>query len=295
MLSALLGQISTDNMDWLLMNELHRGSIMNEKKLSTIENYAIGALTGLAEVLVTNPFFVIKTKMQQKKSWLLPPTAYYNGTTANALGCMPITAIQVGAKKEIESRVFNNQPTYIQQIGASFTAGVLSSCISCPVEMIMILQNEHPKTSLPKLLNWQFKTKGLSGFFVGQLATSLREGGFSVCFLAAPPIIKSKLKSYGLDDVSSNILSGASSGVIATIMTQPVDSIKTKQQSTTDSTLGFFKTARNMTISTLFKGSIARGSSLVLSITLMDWVKGQLEKLCEEHGESIYNKIGLQK
>lgn len=295
MLSALSGQFSTDNMNWLLTNKLYRGQIMNEKKLSTIENYAIGALTGLAEVLVTNPFFVIKTKMQQKKSWLLTPMAYYHGAMTNALGFMPITAIQVGAKKGIESRVFNDQPTYIQQIGTSYIAGVLSSCISCPVEMIMILQNNHPKTSLPKLLNWQFKTKGVSGFFVGQLATSFREGGFSVCFLVAPPVIKLKLKSYGLDDTSSNILSGVSSGIIATVMTQPVDSIKTKQQSSADSKLGFFKTARNMTISTLFKGSIARGSSLILSITLMDWAKEQLEKLCGEHGESFYNKIGLKK
>lgn len=293
MLSALLGHYSTDNMNWLLANK-YRGQIMNEKKPSTIENYMIGALTGLVEVLVTNPFFVIKTKMQQKKPWILTPSAYYNGAMANALGFMPITAIQVGTKKGIESKIFNNQPNYTQQMGTAFIAGVLSSCISCPVEMIMILQNEHPKTSLPKLLNWQFKTQGLSSFFVGQFATSLREGGFSICFLAAPPVIKSKLKSYGLDDASSSILSGVSSGIIATVITQPVDSIKTQQQSMVNSKLGFFKTARNMNISTLFKGSIARGSSLILSITLMDWVKGQLENLCEEHRESINNTIGLK-
>ena len=267
---------------------------MNEKKLSTIENYAIGALTGLAEVLVTNPFFVIKTKIQQNKSWLLSPAAYYKGATVNALGFMPISGIQVGANKWIQSTLFNNHPTYVQQVGAAFTAGVLSSFISCPIEMIMILQNEHPKTSVLKLLNWQLKTKGLSSLFVGQLATSLREGGFSVFFLAAPPVIKSKLKSHGLDDASSSILAGISSGVAATLITQPVDTIKTTQQSAVDLSLGFFKTAKNMTKHTLFKGIAARSSSLILSITLMDWVKGQLEDLCEEHGESIYGRMGLK-
>lgn len=267
---------------------------MNEKKLSTIENYTIGALTGLAEVVITNPFFVVKTKMQQNKSWLLTPTAYYKGSVANALGFMPITAIQVGANKWIQSNIFNNHPTYTQQAASAFTAGVLSSLISCPTEMIMILQNEHPKMSIPSLLNWQLKTKGLSGFFMGQFATSLRDGGFSVFFLAAPPLIKSKLKSYGLDDVSSNILAGVSSGIAATLITQPFDTIKTSQQSAMDLNLGFFKTAKNMTPSTLFKGMIARSSSLILSITLMDWVKGKLEDLCEEHGESIYYKMGLK-
>jgi hypothetical protein len=276
------------------MNEAYRRQIMNEKKLSTIETYVIGALAGLAEVLVTNPFFVVKTKIQQNKSWILMPTAYYKGLTANALGFMPITAIQVGANQWIQSRIFNHHPTTMQQVGAAFTAGVLSSFISCPVEMIMILQNDHPKTSVLKLLNGQLKTQGLSGLFVGQFATSLREGGFSIFFLAAPPVIKSKLKSHGLGDASSSILAGISSGVAATLITQPVDTIKTTQQSAVGSSLGFFNAAKNMTKNTLFKGIVARSSSLILSITLMDWVKGQLEDLCKEHGESIYGMRGLK-
>lgn len=277
------------------MNDVHWRQIMNEKKLSTIENYTIGALTGLAEVLVTNPFFVVKTKMQQNKPWLLKPTAYYKGSVVNALGFMPITAIQVGSNKWIQSNIFHHHPTYMQQVGAAFSAGVLSSFLSCPVEKIMIMQNESPKVSVPNLLKEQLKSKGLSGFFVGQLATSLREGGFSVFFLAVPPIIKSKLKSYGLDDASSSIAAGVFSGVAATLITQPVDTIKTIQQSTVDSSLGFFKTAKNMPLTTLFKGVVARSSSLILSITVMDWVKGQLEDLCEQHGESIYETIGLKK
>ncbi len=268
-------------------------SVMNEKKPSTIESYVVGAMTGLLEACVTNPFFVVKTKMQQNKPWHLTPAAYYKGLTANALGSMPITAIQVGANKWIQSRIFNNHPTYIQQVGAAFTAGALSSFISCPVEMIMILQNDHPKTSVLKLLNWQFKTKGLSGFFVGQLATSLREGVFSVFFLAATPMIKTKLKSCGLDDASSTILAGISSGIPAALITQPVDTIKTIQQSSVDSSQGFFKTAKNMTKYTLFNGIAARTSSLILSITLMDWVKERLEDLCNEPGKSICGGMDL--
>ena len=265
---------------------------MHEKKLSVIENYAIGALTGLSEVLITNPLFVIKTKMQQNKSWVLTPAAYYKGATANALGFMPITAIQVGANKWIQASCFNNYPTYAQQAGAAFTAGVLSSFICCPVEKIMTLQNDHPETSFPTILKKQLKTKGLSNFFVGQLATSLREGGFTIFFLAAPPAIKSKLKSHGLDDTSSSIFAGVSSGIAATTVTQPFDTIKTTQQSAVDSSLGFFKTAQSMAIPVLFKGIIARSSSVVISITLMNWIKEQLEHLCEEHGESIYGKMG---
>lgn len=234
------------------MNETYRRQIMkeNEKKLSVAENYTIGAFTGLAEVLATNPLFVMKIKMQQNKSWVLPPAAYYKGATANALGFMPITAIQVGANKWIQEKAFNNHPTYVQQAGAAFTAGVLSSFISCPVEKIMTLQNDYPKTSLPILLKDQLKTKGLSNFFVGQFATSLREGGFSIFFLAVPPLIKSTVKSHGLNDTSSSVIAGVSSGMVATLVTQPVDTIKTAQQSAADSSLGFFKTAKSIALPT---------------------------------------------
>ena len=264
---------------------------MKDNKLSNIENYSIGALTGLAEVLVTNPFFVIKTKIQQKKPWVLTPMAYYKGAFANALGFIPSTAIQVGTKKWMEAKIFNNQPTYIQQIGSAFSAGVLSSAISCPIEKIMILQNEHAKISFTNLIRSHFKTKGLSGFFVGHLATALRDGGFSVCFLAAPPLIKSQLKSYGFDDASANILSGISSGIIAMLLTQPFDTIKTLQQSSHDSKLGFFKIAKQTNLCALFKGSVARGSSLILSISFMDWFKEKLENIYAEEKKSFSNKF----
>lgn len=268
---------------------------MNEKKLSAVENYIIGALTGLAEVLLTNPFFVIKTKVQQNKSWVLTPMDYYKGSFANALGFMPITAMQVGVNEWVQAKFFNNNPTYAQQIGSAFMAGVSSSFISCPVEMTMILQNDNAKSNLAKILHWQCKNKGLSSFFVGQLATSLREGGFSVCFLVSPPLIKFKLKSCGLSDLSSSVLAGVASGVAATLITQPVDTIKTTQQSNMDLKLGFFKTAKNMTMVALFKGIVARSSSLILSITLMDLIKAQLENMCKKYGESRYYEVGLKK
>jgi hypothetical protein len=50
-----------------------------------MEHYTIGAITGLTGVVVTNPLFVIKTKIQQNKSLLLTPSGYYKGVMASAL------------------------------------------------------------------------------------------------------------------------------------------------------------------------------------------------------------------
>jgi hypothetical protein len=251
---------------------------MNEKNLSIKENYAIGATTGLTEVLVTHPLWVIKTKIQQNKSWLMQPSAYYRGVGTNALGFVPTTAIQLGAKEWLESFFFNHKASSGQQISAAFISGMLSSFISCPVEMMMTLQQNDnvKKFNLTHLL----KTKGISVLFHGQVATTFKEGGFSVCAFALPPIVKPVLTSHGLNEVSSNIISGMVSGIIATIITHPLDSIKTLQQSSIDSKIGFFKTAKNLKIHEMFKGMIARSSLVILSITVMNWVKEELENQC---------------
>ena len=260
---------------------------MKKHKLSSIENYTIGALTGLAEVIATNPLFVIKTKIQQNKSWLLGPSSYYRGVTANALGFMPITAIQVGANQWIQSTIFNQPTSNLEKMASAFSAGVISSGLSCPVEKIMTLQNDQPSTKISTLLKGNIK----KNLFTGQLATALREGGFSIFFLAAPPIIKDKLKNYDLNETSSSLIAAVSSGISASLLTQPFDTIKTAQQSSTHP-LSFFNTAKNLGYKGLFKGLVARSSSVIISITLMDWVKTHLENWCiEHHDAAVISKI----
>lgn len=259
---------------------------MKKNELSTIENYSIGALTGLTEVIATNPLFVIKTKIQQNKPWILSPSAYYRGFIPNAIGFMPITAIQVGSNQWIQSNIFNNQATNIQKIGSAFTAGALSSLISCPVERIMTIQNDQPTTKLSKIflqhMSWRL--------FMGQLATSLREGGFSIFFLAAPLVIKEKLKLYDFDDTASSAIASVTSGIAASFLTQPFDTIKTTQQSSAHP-LGFLKAAQYLGFQGLFKGMLARSTSVVISITLMDWVKTNLENGFMEYHEAQSMKI----
>ena len=278
------------------MNELYRRQIMKEKKckLSTIENYAIGAITGLAEVAISNPLIVIKTNRQQKNPIPWSFRGLYAGAFVNALGFMPITAIQVGANNWLQARIFNNHPTYIQQMGAAFSAGVLSSFISCPVEMVMALQNDNNKASLASIVKSRLQNKGFFGFFYGQLATSSREGVFSVCFLEAPRLIKPKLTPYFHDDTTATILSGVCSGIGATLITHPFDTIKAMQQSPKGINLGFFKTAKSMTMHSAYQGVLARSGNVILAITFMNWMKEKLEGFCEEYGESIYGGSTLK-
>ncbi len=264
-----------------------------ESELSIFENSTIGAITGLSEVLVTNPLFVIKTNIQQGKPIPWSFKGLYQGVTANALGFIPITATQVGFSKWMENYFFSNEPSYKQKIGSAFTAGVLSSFISCPVEMIMTLQNDTPTLNIINAVKTQVKTQGFSGLFIGQFSTALREGSFSVFFLAIPPILKNQMKPYCKDDTTASVVAGVCSGIAATVVSQPVDTIKTTQQSNSHLNLGFFQAAKKIGPSNLFNGILSRSSSIIISITLMSWMKETLENYCASHHECSSNNNNL--
>jgi solute carrier family 25 citrate transporter 1 len=117
------------------------------------------------------------------------------------------------------------------------------------------------------------------------MATLLREGSFSVFFLMVTPVLKAYLQQYTEHETSSGLMAGFASGVGATLMTQPLDTVKTIQQASA-SPLGFFKTAQGIGLGHLFKGTLSRGSSVVLSITLMSMLKEQLEDSCKEYNYS---------
>lgn len=252
-------------------------------KLSTAENYTIGAIVGLIDVVVTNPFFVIKLKLQQGAPIPWNIRGLYKGFTINALGFVPITTIQIGSYQWIEKHFYSTKPTYKETINAAFTAGVLSSVLACPVEMIMTQQNNTPHLNFIQATKQQIQTRGVSSLFTGLLATALREGSFSVFFLAITPLLKDKIKPYCDNNLIATTLAGISSGMSAAILSQPIDVIKTIQQSQNQQ--GFFQTAKQLQKADLFKGLFSRASSIVISVTVMNWLKERLESYCVEQNE----------
>lgn len=249
--------------------------------MSVFHSSLIGSVTALTEVCVTHPLWTIKTKIQQGTPINYHPKHLYKGFATNALGFMPITATQVGANQWIQQHIFADKPTYIQAILSSFGAGIASSVISCPVERIMTLQGKYVNNCFMDVTSQQFKQQGLTGFFTGQMATALREGSFSVFFISIAPALKKELVPYCINDPVASLVSGVMSGIGATCVSQPVDTIKTIQQSSNKTNIGFFKTANNIYSSQglagFFKGTISRSSSIIVAVTLMSWMKEKLE------------------
>ena len=262
-------------------------------ELNTLQSFMIGATSGLAEVLTTHPLFIMKTNVQQGLSIPFKLSSLYKGVGANALSFSPITSIQVGASQWMEQHFFAGQTTKLQKMGAAFFGGALASVISCPSEKIMTIQNNN-NWSLIQSLREQVKRNGLKGLFSGQMATLWRDGGFSVCFLMVQPILKAYMNESNKNETSSALIAGMASGVAATILTQPFDTIKNIQQSSS-SPVGFFKTAQQLGMKALYKGSLSRGASVTLSITLMSMLKEQLESSCKKYNDDTPKSSILRK
>ena len=254
----------------------------NQNNLTPSENFFIGAFSGLTDVIVSHPLFVMKSCIQQGKCIIWQLSSLYEGAVINALSFIPITAIQVSATQWIEKNIFCHELNLMKSIIASFTAGMISALISCPVEFIMILQANLHYLGFLAAIQLQISTFGISGLFVGLAATALREGIFSIFLNSIPQKIQQAIQPYCHHENTCNILSGLISGCIGTLISQPFDTIKTVQQSAT-SPLGFFQTAAQLGFQNLFSGLASRSISVVLSITLMNWVKQQLENYFSQH------------
>lgn len=70
-------------------------------------------------------------------------------------------------------------------------------------------------------------------------------------------------------------------------------SSKTTQQSNSHLNLGFFQAAKKVGPSNLFNGILSRSSSIIISVTLMSWMKEQLEHYCASHNELSSNNNNL--
>lgn len=118
-------------------------SLKLKSQTTVAQNIVIGSVAGATEVLVNHPLWSIKTGIQRGEAFSFNPTLWYRGILPNAASMIPITALQVVLNRGLLNIFFKDSAlSNYQSIGCSFAAGIGSSLISCPTEMIMTHQNK---------------------------------------------------------------------------------------------------------------------------------------------------------
>ncbi|KAG9405084.1 hypothetical protein AC1031_004190 [Aphanomyces cochlioides] len=276
--------------------------------LSSGEHLAIGALSGIFELLCQQPLLYIKNCIQQNHPISFRPTVLYRGVGIMSASMAPVTGVQFAVDGTLSSYLYktnNVTPSDATRIGTAASAGACSSFLSSPAELVMTLQ-QRTGHSLVQTTSDVVQKHGFTRLFVGIPLTMTREIVWCASFLALGPVFSEKLHdglpgTFGDRNTASisqrtatSLIGSVGAGLVAVFATQPVDTIKTIVQgkgleATPASAVAEFRTLFNGGgIKALYKGTIPRGVRLVGAVFILSETKKVLE-------DQAYKLKGLRK
>ncbi|KAL5528726.1 YMC2 [Sanghuangporus sanghuang] len=231
----------------------------------TIKDLTAGTAGGILQVLVGQPFDIVKVRMQTAPkgtySGMLHcaagilrnegPLAFYKGTVSPLLGIGVCVSIQFGALEYTKRALAQmniksgrggpdgKELTGGQLVFAGSVAGLANSVVSGPVEHIRIrLQIQAtdnkiysgPADAVKKIMSQH----GIAGIYKGQVPTLAREGiGYGAYFWAYEKLMqREQREGVRREDVSpvKAVLFGAAAGYALWFCVYPIDMIKSRMQ-----------------------------------------------------------------
>lgn len=120
-----------------------------------------------------------------------------------------------------------------QFMNAFIAGGMEAFFVMTPIEVmkVQLIQDGSKKTSL-NVLNDFYKKNGIQGFWKGGLSTTLRQASTQGVSIACyESIQKSVMDITGMKKQSASMTSGILAGILAVYANNPIDVIKTHQQS----------------------------------------------------------------
>ncbi|KAF7967536.1 hypothetical protein HWV62_31503 [Athelia sp. TMB] len=232
----------------------------------TVKDLTAGTAGGIAQVLVGQPFDIVKVRMQTAPKGTYNgmlhcaggilknegPLAFYKGTLTPLLGIGVCVSIQFGvleyAKRQFAAQnisrgtggVDGKVLTAGQLMAAGVMAGLANGVVSGPVEHIRIrLQTQSDKNKIYKgpfdAMKKIYSAHGIAGIYKGQGVTLLRETtGYAVYFLAYEKLMQREMAQKGIkrEEISAAhaVLYGATAGYVLWAVIYPIDMIKSRIQ-----------------------------------------------------------------
>lgn len=232
--------------------------------------FVAGLVAGLSQSVVAQPFDFVKTRMQASATTYRSTThcihhtlkheglqAFYRGFYPSALSAMSTSALRFGVQGNVNQLFaahFVNQPgvpfcelTFHQrQLSEAFgggMAGAVLPLIMTPMELIKVQRQVLHRQSN----NWAvakdiYRARGIRGLYTGHSLTTTRAMlGNTMLFGTYGLWKKGVENTLGLDRVQTEFggdlsfplkfLCGVLAGWSATVLTYPVDCVKTRTQS----------------------------------------------------------------
>ncbi|KAJ5224908.1 uncharacterized protein N7469_008411 [Penicillium citrinum] len=230
--------------------------------LRTVKDLAAGAAGGIAQVLLGQPFDIVKVRLQTTTQYSGAaecakqifknegPSAFYKGTLTPLIGIGACVSVQFGAFHEARRRLEAlNQKKYAdgalsygQYYMAGSFAGVTNSVLSGPIEHIRIRLQAQPHGAgrlydgpIDCIRKLSAHNGAMRGLYRGQAVTILREAqAYGSWFMAFEYMMNQDAKRNNInrEDISAVKVAtyGGLAGEALWLSSYPFDVIKSKMQ-----------------------------------------------------------------
>lgn len=240
------------------------------------KNVFIGIISGATEVIALQPFLYCKNASQQKLPLTVNPRILYRGVNASIINMSILTGFQYPMYKYFLG-YFDND------LLASSLSGAFSGFICTPMELIIIQQQRFGK-SIYQVPGNIIKKYGTDRLLRGLTMSSCRESIFTAGYLGMPDLFKNFFeKELNFNKKLANISAPIISGIIASTLSHPFDTVKTCMQG--DIPKKFYgnltetclKLYRYGGIQRFYSGWLWRTGRMILAVSLLNCCKNNLD------------------
>lgn len=202
-----------------------------------------GGITGILSQLLTWPTEFLKTTKQlpkyhnknifdsiKKEYTIHGPKVFYRGSLVQVISAFPRSAIRFTVYNKTYSFLDKNN---INPVMAKMFSGVIAGSteaffIQTPAEIIKI-ECINKKINVVNATKTIFLENGFFGFWTGVWPTVIRQGSSQGISFAVCHTFKPYLDSHDIG--FSALIAGGCGGIVATLCNNPIDVVKTYQQS----------------------------------------------------------------
>eukprot|EP00898_Chlorokybus_atmophyticus_P000680 jgi/Chlat1/1612/Chrsp127S01872 len=210
---------------------------IRQAMLTPAADACVGAISGCVEVLLMQPAVAWKNALQDGYTLSLAPRNLYRGLGVNLASISPITAVQFGVDSALATAYTKltgiEEASPVTRIALSAAAGGASAAVSTPAELVMIQQQKAGGT-MGDTARRVARSFGGHTLFKGMAPCIFRESVYTAAYLGLSPLLKEELMAnsrlFQSSQQAASLVSALVSGVTASLLTQPADTIKTRMQ-----------------------------------------------------------------
>lgn len=227
-----------------------------------VKAFLAGSMSGTCSTILFQPLDVVKTRLQLCPSPTSPPTmtaeirlvihtegmpGLWRGLRASLCRTVPGVGLYFASMHWMRNSVCEGKPSTLQSMVIGGTARTVAGSVMIPFTVVKTRMESgtfHYR-SVTAALGDILRTEGVRGLGRGLGPTLVRDVPFSGLYLAFYDVLKSKTPAWlsSSSPESAHMLAGLGAGLLASIVTQPADVVKTRMQTGSMSGLGSTVTA----------------------------------------------------